>query len=234
MNTRRFFSDHPVNSGTLRITGDEYHHLKHVDRARCGDGIEVIDGRGSLYFAEIRALKNGEAAALVKGLEKKEKPPVNVIIAPSLLKPRAMSMLIEKLTEMGIDEIRPVLFSRTDEKYGPSRLKKWRRIAVQSLKVNKKLWCTGIYPPRGLDEIIEISAAAGTKLLLDISGKSGAVFEQRPPVIAVIGPPGDITAEEKDRLVKNGFKPYKINDYILKSETAAISIGAILKLGRPA
>jgi 16S rRNA (uracil1498-N3)-methyltransferase len=233
MNTRRFFTDHPVTGATLRISGDEYHHLRYVNRAKCGDQIEAIDGRGSLYFGEIQRMNYDEAVVRVEKEEKTEKPPVSAIIAPSLLKSRAMSIMIEKLTEIGVDEIRPVFFTRTDEKYSPSRLKKWHRIAVQSLKVNKKLWCTDIYPPVSLDELIELSAAAETRILLDITGKPASGNQWHPPVFSIIGPPGDLTAEERDQLVKNGFIPYKINNYVLKSETAAILIGAVLKLKHP-
>jgi 16S rRNA (uracil1498-N3)-methyltransferase len=173
-------------------------------------------------------MKSDEALVLVKKIEKSHKPPVNVIVAPSLLKQRPMNVMIEKLTELGVDEIRPVMFTRTDETYSQARLKKWNRTAGQSLKVNKRLWLTDIYPPVSIDQIIEMSRPIKTKILLDISGQNPGNVTWQFPVIAVIGPPGDITAEEREILLQNGFKPYKINDAVLKSETAAISIGAIL------
>lgn len=228
MSTRRFFSPHPLTGNTLRISGDEYHHLKNVNRAKCGELLEVIDGHGSLFTGEIQAMKSNEALVLVKKVEKSDKPPINVIVAPSLLKQRPMNVMVEKLTEIGVDEIRPVLFTRTDETYSPARLKKWNRIASQSLKVNKRLWLTDIYPPVSIEEIIEMSRPVKTKILLDIAGQSPGDFTWQFPVIAVIGPPGDIIAEEREILVQNGFTPYKINDVVLKSETAAISIGAVL------
>jgi 16S rRNA (uracil1498-N3)-methyltransferase len=229
MSTRRFFSSHPLSGNTLRINSDEYHHLKNVNRAKCGDSLEVIDGHGSLFTGEIQAMKSDEALVQVKKIEKSDKPPVNVIVAPSLLKQRPMNMMIEKLTELGVDEIRPVMFTRTDETYSPARLKKWNRIAGQSLKVNKRLWLTDIYPPVSIDQIIEMSRPIKTKILLDIPGQSPGNVIWQFPVIAVIGPPGDITAVEREILLQNGFTPYKINDVVLKSETAAISIGAVLK-----
>jgi 16S rRNA (uracil1498-N3)-methyltransferase len=229
MSTRRFFSSHPFTGNILRLSGDEYHHLKNVNRAKCGESIEVIDGQGYLFFGEIRAMKSDEALVLVKKMEKSHKPPINAIVAPSLLKKHPMNMMIEKLTEIGVDEIRPVMFTRTDETYSPVRLKKWNRIACQSLKVNKRLWLTDIYPPVSIGQIIEISRPIKTKILLDISGQNPGKVMWRFPVIAVIGPPGDITAAEREILVQNGFTSYKINDAVLKSETAAISIGAALK-----
>jgi len=228
VSTRRFFSSHPLTGNILRLCGEELHHLKNVNRTKCGDSIEVIDGQGALFFGEIQAMKSDEALVLVKKIEKSDKPPVNVIAAPSLLKQRPMNVMIEKLTEIGVDEIRPVMFTRTDETYSPKRLKKWNRIASQSLKVNKQLWLTDIYPPVSIDQIIEMSRPIKTKILLDIAGQNPGNINWQFPVIAVIGPPGDITAAEREILLKNGFTPYKINNAVLKSETAAISISAIL------
>jgi 16S rRNA (uracil1498-N3)-methyltransferase len=229
LSIRRFFSSNPCTGNTLRISGDEYHHLKNVNRAKPGDPMEVIDGKGALFIGEIQAMKSNEALVLVKKIEKSDKTPVHVIVAPSLLKQHPMNVMIEKLTEIGVDEIRPVMFTHTDETYSPARLKKWNRIACQSLKVNKRLWLTDIYPPVAIEEIIEISQPIKTKILLDIPGQNPVNVTWQFPVIAVIGPPGDITTAEREILLQNGFTPYKINDAVLKSETAAISIGAVLK-----
>jgi 16S rRNA (uracil1498-N3)-methyltransferase len=233
MNTRRFFSDSSpgVNSpgATLSINGDELHHLRHVNRAKCGDIIEVINGKGSLYTGEIRAFKPGEAIIDIKQEETCDKPGSNIIIAISILKQRPMGILIEKLSEMGIDEIQPIIFTRTDEKYNPSRLKKWQKIAIQSLKVNKRLWSTVIHEPLTFAHFITYSARFDTKLMLDISGDIATTNQWPHPILAVIGPPGDYCEDERAGLVKNGFMRYNINDAVLKSETAAISIAAILK-----
>ncbi len=233
MNTRRFIIDagsHPCGAGrAISITGDEFYHLKQVNRARRGDPVEIIDGRGSLFSGKIRGLKPHEAVVDIIKEEKTGKPPVNIIIAPSLLKQRPMSILMEKLTEMGVDEIRPVIFSRSDEKFNPPRIKKWRKVAAQSLKVNKRLWCTGIYPPVSIDQLILVSAAVKTKIVLDIAGQTSTPSLWHFPLIAVVGPPGDFTEEERERLKNSGFLSCKLNDCILKSETAAISVAAILK-----
>jgi len=226
---RRFFSEHPVDGNTIRITGDEFHHIKNVNRAKPGDPLEVIDGKGSLYFCEIKNIKSDSATAQIKIKKFQEKPPTTVIIAPSLLKQRPMNLLIEKLTELGVDQIRPVIFQRTDETYSTSKLKKWERIAGQSLKVNKRLWITDILPPISIPQLIRLAPSFKSRILLDISGGTPSLFTWLPPVIAVIGPPGDFMDQERDDLVNNGFISTSINECVLKSETAALSIAALLK-----
>lgn len=228
MTVRRFFSLHPVSGSSIRISGDEFHHLKHVNRAKSGDPLEVIDGRGTLFFCEVRTMKGNEALVDIVGQEKADQPRLRLIAAPSLLKQRSMNLMIEKLTEMGVDEIRPVMFQRTDESYSHSRLAKWQKIAVQSLKVNKRLWLTQIHAPVGIDELVESTKDIPNRLLLDMEGGYPSASSMTGPVLAVTGPPGGVTQEEHVRFIKNGFTPCKINECVLKSETAAISIAAIL------
>jgi 16S rRNA (uracil1498-N3)-methyltransferase len=228
MSTRRFFSLHPVIDNQVPITGDELHHLKRVNRIKKGDKIEVVDGKGTLYFGSIRRLKDHEAIVQITGEEKQDKPLAAITIAPSLTKKKAMNVLVEKLTEMGVDEIRPVIFNRTDEKYNPAMLKKWQRIALQSLKVNKKLWPTQVYPPVCLQELTESMKDVESKILLHVEGETSLPMGICQPVVSVVGPPGDFVPEERELLLKKGFIQIKINDSILKTETAAISIAAIL------
>jgi 16S rRNA (uracil1498-N3)-methyltransferase len=230
--TRRFFSESPATGNAegslLHIEGDEFYHLKNVNRAAPGDSIEVIDGSGSMYLCVIRQLKPNRAVVEVRQIQQSEKTPVRVIIAPSLLKQRPMNLIIEKLTELGVDEIRPVMFQRTDETYSPSRLKKWHRIAIQSLKVNKRLWTTQLYPPTTIDDLLVNADGTQTKILLDKTGDNLESVDGRFPAIAVVGPPGGFLPEEREQFIAGGFRPMKINPNNLKTETAAISIAAIL------
>ena len=216
------------------MTGEELHHLRNVNRAKNGDELEVIDAKGSLYFGRIRDIDSREAAVEIVRREYREKPPLRIIAAPSLTKKKNMSLMMEKLAELGVDEIRPVIMTRTDEKYAPSMLKKWQRIAQQSLKVNKKLWPTEIYPPVRLDELLEDAAFTGTKLLLHADGESRLPADIRCPVICLIGPPGDFVPEEVARIREKGYLMVKINDSILKTETAAVAGAAILAFSLPA
>jgi 16S rRNA (uracil1498-N3)-methyltransferase len=157
------------------------------------------------------------------------RPAVHVIIAPSLTKSHAMNWMIEKLSEMGVDEIWPIIADRTDARSGAALLEKWEKIASQSLKVNRRLWRTEVRPPISPRELVVAAAGIPTKILLEIDGKS----RLRPPVpfpaVAVIGPPGDFTAEERNRFREGGFAGCQINSAVLKTETAALAAAAILK-----
>lgn len=228
MKPRRFYSDKKSASGHIEIVSDELFHLRKVLRSKPGDPVEVFNGKGKLYSGKIETI--GKSKAIVK-IEKeivKERPPVNIIIAPSLLKKKPMILMIEKLTEMGVDEIRPVIFSRTEAAQSESSMKKWEKLAIESLKVNDNLWATRIYPPCTIEEIINGSENIKNKILLDIEGKR-ADIKDKGPFLCIVGPPGDFTHEERGMFINSGFTPVNINDSVMKVETAAFSAVSILK-----
>ncbi|MCK5004597.1 MAG: 16S rRNA (uracil(1498)-N(3))-methyltransferase [Candidatus Aminicenantes bacterium] len=228
MRPRRFYSDKRSVSGHIEIVSDELFHLRKVLRSKPGDPVEVFNGNGKLFSGKIETI--GKSKAIVK-IEKeivKEKPPVNIIIAPSLLKKKPMSLMIEKLTEMGVDEIHPVIFSRTEAEFSGSSMKKWEKLAVESLKVNDNLWASRIYPPCTIEEIINRSENIKNKILLDIEGKR-AYIKDKGPFLCIVGPPGDFTPEEREMFISSGFTPVNINESVMKVETAAFSAVSILK-----
>jgi 16S rRNA (uracil1498-N3)-methyltransferase len=229
MGLRRFFSPSEIINDQVNIDGEEYHHVANVMRCRPGDELEIINGRGRLLHGRISALKNHCLQVKVLRFEKFPMPKPRIIIAPSLTRGHAMNWLIEKLTEMGVDEIRPLLCERTDVSYNAAQLRRWEKIAAQSLKVNRKYWLTRIFPPVSPAEIVVQAEKTPGKVLLDIDAekKTGQVFPF--PVLAVIGPPGDFSENEKKMFRGNDFVPILINDCILKTETAALAIAAIYK-----
>ncbi len=227
MSIRRFITDHPVGGSQAVISGDELHHLRAVNRARSGDIIEVLDGNGALYTGEIRKLSGSEALVDISEVTTQPRPPIHFIIAPSLTKKKNMSVMVEKLSQLGVGEIRPIICSRTDEAFSPSMLKKWRRITLQALKVTKQLWATQISEPITLERLVENTTTIPSRLLFDFDGTPGLPAGLAEPVLSVVGPPGGFTPEEIRQLTAAGFVKYKINDGILKTETAAIAITAI-------
>ena len=226
---RRFFSDFNSRAGNISITGDELFHLKNVLRGKRGDPVEVTNGRGKLIYGEIENIISDRATIRIKKMRSEKKPPITVMIAPSLLKKKPMNLLIEKLSELGVDEIRPVVYQRSDMGYTDSGPEKWQKIAIQSIKVSDRLWVPEVFAPMDIEEMMALSRRARTKIFLDLKSDQREHITWLPPVLALIGPPGDFTEREREMILRNGFRPLRINECTLKTETAAISIAAFLK-----
>lgn len=229
MGERRFFSANEAVDGRIAIDGDEFHHIVRVMRYRVGDELEIVNGRGRLSSGRIAAIKGRSLQFAVQGFEDFPLPAPRVIIAVSLTKGHAMNWLIEKLSEMGVDEIRPLVCERTDVAWNAAQLRRWDKIAAQSLKVNRRYWLTRILSPVSPADLMAVAENLPQKVLLDLEATSRLAAPAAWPVLAAVGPPGDFSAAEKEAFRANGFLPALVNDAILKTETAALAVAAILK-----
>ena len=228
MGDRRFFSAGEALDGRIAIDGDEFHHIVRVMRYRVDDELEIVNGRGRLSSVRIVAVKGRSLQALVQGFEDFPQPAPRVSIAVSLTKGHAMNWLIEKLSELGVDEIRPLVCERTDVAWSPAQLRRWEKIAAQSLKVNRKYWLTRILPPVAPAGLIAAAKETPGKVLLDIAATGRLQPPCAWPVLAAVGPPGDFSDAEREMFVAGGFLPVLVGDAILKTETAALAVAAIL------
>ncbi len=226
MTGRRFLAALSTDNHTLVIDGEEHHHLARVMRARTGMEIEAVNGLGDWFRARILRIGQQRIEAAVLQHEHEQRPPTRLILAPSVLKKRPMDLMLEKLCELGVDEIVPVRFERSDSDCAEQVPDRWQRIALQALKVNRRLWPTRIRAALSLEALIQSSSGIPARVVMEISGQS-APPEEQEPILCVIGPPGDFTPRELAELRGAGFRPWRINDGTLRSETAAIAAAAV-------
>jgi len=229
MTGRRFLTGSGSDAETLVIDGEEYHHLARVMRARRGMEIEAVNGRGDWFLARITRMVKGRAEALVLRRQREECRPTRLIIAPSILRKRPMDLMLEKLCELGVDEIRPVCFNRSDTDCLEEVPDRWRRVALQAIKVNRRLWPTRILPPTDVSALLKTCTGIPGRLVLEITGPVMDPDTDTTPLLCVIGPPGDFADEEITALKKAGFAPWRINPGVLRTETAAIAAAAMLQ-----
>jgi len=228
MHLRRFFIPGPVTTGAQPIEGGEYHHLKTVLRAKPGVEVELVDGQGHLGTGKIARLESRQAIVEVTRVETAPPRATGVVVACPPLKHHAMNWMVEKLCELGVDEIRPVRFLRTDGTTATDSRARWQMLAEQALKVNRRLWKTEIAPLATLDELLADVAPFPRRIAGDLAGAPWPTDRLPRPTLLLIGPPGDITAEEWRPIDAAGFTRHRLGSALLKAETAAIAAAALL------
>lgn len=96
------------------ITGSDIHHIKDVLRMKIGDQLELLDGTGKIYEAKISELKKDKIICEILSAHIEEsEPKIKVTLAQCLSKSKKMELIIQKCTELGIDQIIPTLSERT-------------------------------------------------------------------------------------------------------------------------
>jgi len=222
-----------ISGDEILLNETESKHAIRVLRLQNGNRVQVIDGTGGFYEAEITDAnqKKCRLSVLKSQLEFGKKDfHLHIAIAPTKNIDR-FEWFLEKATEIGIDEITPLLTSHSERKtINPERQEK---ILVSAMKQSLKA-----YLPK-LNEITPIK-----HLIVNNKSKSkyiaycddiqkihlkDAVIRGQDTLI-LIGPEGDFSPEEVNLAVENGFKVVSLGAARLRTETAGIVACNIVNL----
>lgn len=216
-----------ITSEEYVLSQEESWHCTKVLRLVIGDRVHLIDGRGGLYEAEIvnEAKKSVTLRVLKTTREyQQRKHHLHIAIAPTKNIDR-IEWFLEKATEVGIDQITPLLCERSERKVvKEDRLNKVITSAVkQSLQAYHPL----LNPMTSLREFIS-SAPAGYKMIAHCVDDEPRKFisELTQPggnYLILIGPEGDFSANEIELALQNDFNPLTLGNTRLRTETAALA-----------
>ncbi|CAA9470164.1 MAG: 16S rRNA (uracil(1498)-N(3))-methyltransferase [uncultured Rubrobacteraceae bacterium] len=217
----RVFSDMRLSPGDrLRLPDEEGHHLFKVLRARAGETIEVVDGAGRLFLAE---LTEGREAAVSE-----ERPAPEdgggVTLYQAVPKGRHMDLVVEKATELGVGAIVPLATDhgvvRLDR--GDGKVERWRRVALAAARQSQRL---------RIPEVREVVPFAGA---VEEAGAAGVLLHNGPdlspleegltsgPVSLFVGPEGGFGSGELALAVEKGVRLASLGPFRLRSETAGM------------
>ena len=210
----------------------DINHVKNVFRKNIGDKLRAVDGKNE-YFCKIEEID--EKHIKLKIIEKKEdKFSLNIKIDAgiSILKGDKMDLTIQKLTELGINKIIPILANRCVVKLDKKK-DRWDNISKEALKQ-----CQGVNPTI-IDDIKKMNELEFEKYDLIIvpyeSEKNIYIKEilknkdkEIKNILYIIGPEGGFENEEIELLKKREAKIISLGNRILSAETAAIVTGGVI------
>lgn len=207
---------------------DESRHAVSVMRVKVGDPIRVADGHGREFEAEVTAVKKGRVAVRVRREAVKSEVTYRFAVAPAVLKPDRMELLIEKSCELGATAILPIVTERTivrlDLKRWESKVDRWKRIAAEACKQCGLTTVPQIHEPQLFPTFVSSMRHHGRVLIPTLTGKGVGIVEalgQAPSdVLVLIGPEGDFTPREVEQAVERGAVPVRFGPLVLRSETA--------------
>lgn len=230
-----FFADpSDVDGDRLVLVDDEAHHVS-VRRYRKGDTLEVIDGCGMAYDAQIETLsgKRVEARITARYPERGESP-VSLHLVAAVPKGSRFDFVVEKGTEVGVHTFRPVWTERGVARpdAGGTKTARWQRVARAACKQSGRSRLPAIESPAPLVDVAQQLASTCDRLLVadpetDI-GIDQAVGANVRSVALCIGPEGGFGAEERAMLTGLGARSFTWGERILRAETAAVVLSALV------
>lgn len=227
----------PAAGSQLTLRRSEARHLLVARRARPGDRLEVFDGKGRAWEAEMISGREGEAlCTVVRELPAAPGARPRLALAAAVPRPRRMAFLVEKCAELGIDELLPVAWGRSSRAGSEKALARWRRLAESAAKQSRHSALMHVSEPLSPEGLAELVPGFDRVLLFDTSGglpprEALAGLPAGARLLALVGPEGGLAetdlaavrAAAGDRLVS-----VNLGAGVLRVETAAVAVAAIV------
>lgn len=228
---RRFFLDRNCLTGnSALITGTEAHHLIAVLRLQPGTLIELFDGHGGVYRAELTEITAGVAKVrILSASEQSDWLTAPLTLAMGLLKGKKMDFLVQKATELGVYRFHPLLTKYSEKRDVRERQQeRWQRIMLEACKQCNRSQPMEILPLQELPEYDP--TAVSLKWMFWEQEHRQSVPNTLPggtqPLCLLIGPEGGFHPREVELMQERGFLTLSLGQRTLRAETAAL--GAIV------
>ena len=221
------------NNNCLILENEDLHHIKNVMRNKIGDLIECVYDE-KLYICQINDL-NDNSVEILETKEEDNELKYDITIAVALVKEQKMDLILQKLTELGINRIIPVSMERSIVKLDKDKFNKkkerWIKICKEASEQSKRNKIPEITTLMTIDEIGKLQF--DQKFVCSTINKENLVNnylqdnKTYAKMIFAIGPEGGISPKEEEKLMSNGFIPISLGSRIMRVETAAIYIASV-------
>lgn len=217
------------SQGTINLTEEIRKHAVTVLRMQVGEKLVLTDGKGCSAAADI--LQADKKQLMVALGEKIVHPalPKKMILGISLLKNTArFEWMLEKVTEIGITAIIPLLAERTERQH--FRQERFQQILVSACLQSGQFHFPILHEPVKLATVFSMDLPPNKFIAHCMEGNKPQLTGQSLDSILLIGPEGDFTAEELALTIQYNFEPVGLGESRLRTETAGI-VGAVLLRG---
>jgi len=215
---------------------DNSKHIVQVLRMKKGEKLNLTDGKGNLITTEITRDHKKHCEVRILAASDQQQATRKITIAISLLKNSSrFEWFLEKATEIGINEIIPLVCKRSEkQKFREERMK---NILVGAMLQSQQCWLTVLHKPIDYQllfrqqDVIDASQKFIAHCIEDEKRNlSDLVNESLPSQIILIGPEGDFTSEEVQLAVQNHFTTVSLGETRLRAETAGMVAATLIRI----
>lgn len=217
----------------------ELHHLRDVLRLRAGDPVECFDGAGREYAGTIAQVLKRSVRVAIDRERAAPSEPLMTWLLPALVKGDRFDWLVQKATELGVARISPIVTRhgtvRVAPEQGRAKGARWRRIAQEAAKQCGRSRLPVIDEPQPFESAVASLQHVPLALIPTLAATAiplAELLKSRPATAetaVLIGPEGDFSRDEIVFAERHGVRPVSLGPLVLRSETAAIALVAILR-----
>ena len=215
-----------INSDEYTLSKEESRHCIQALRKKIGDLIYLVDGKGGFYKATLIDDHRKSCHLKIDKVERnygKSDLHIHIAIAPTKMNER-FEWFLEKSTEIGINEITPIICERSERKV--LRLERMNKILVAAMKQSKQAYLPKLNAAVSFDSFV-INNTVEERYIAhcienDDKKQLKEVIKKDADTLVLIGPEGDFSPKEIDHALKHGFSAVSLANNRLRTETAAI------------
>ena len=225
-NIRLFYSKSLSLNLTDKLDKSQSHYVSKVMRLKEKEVFSLFNSSGEWEAKILNITKSIVEFNVTKQLRHKENTK-DLWLAFSPIKSNYFNFMIQKATELGVTKFLPIIFERTIvRKINKERLEK---VIIEAAEQSNRITVPSIEDPQKLKSFLNNDMDL---IFTDINTTNTKIETKKlttKPTCVIIGPEGDFSEEERQEILEfNGVQPIKINQNILRSETAVISALSII------
>ena len=242
MPARRFFvRDRHAAGETVAVEGGDAHKIVHVLRLRTGESIEVVDSAAQLFAASVQIDGDRVHAHLETLIASAPDEPAIIDVAQGIPKGAKMDYVVEKLGELGVHRLYPLMSERTIADAGTAKLHRWRRLAQAASTQSGRRDVLAVEEPLSIRDLYERMSEYDLVLFPWEAAVPEPPGRRLPSlvigarrILVAIGPEGGFSHAEAEGARAAGAQLLSLGPRILRTETAALVTVALLwyELGR--
>ena len=229
-NVRLFFAKSLSLNLSSKLNKSQSHYLAKVMRAKVGESFSLFNQSGE-WEAKINEILKGivEFTVLKKLREKDNEKDIWLAFTP--IKSNFFSFMIQKATELGVTKFLPIITDRTIvRKINYERIEK---IIIEASEQSNRIKVPKVEKTQNLNSFLEKNNNKINIIFGDLNTENQnldpKIKKENKPICIIIGPEGDFTESEREQILNfKDVQSLKINNNILRTETAAISAISIV------
>lgn len=233
---RRFYA--PKTSflnGTVTLDQDEAKHLRDVLRLKPGDEIAVFDGEGYEFLCRVETIAKKESiAAVIKQIDASApESPLQLTLASVVIPGDKYDLIVQKAVELGVTKFVPLASIRSEVKLTDldKKLTRWRRIGLDASKQCGRARLMSIEVPQNVADLLAETRSYNCPKIFfsEREGSKLPELSELTELVIIIGPKGGWDDAELKTAQDNDFNIVTLGGRIMRAETAAIALTAILQ-----
>jgi 16S rRNA (uracil1498-N3)-methyltransferase len=239
MRMHRFFlAGSLADQQEVQVTDDLFRYMGRVLRLTAGAEVMVFDGSGAQWPAVITALARSQLTLrLGTASHPACESPLPIRLMQAVSRGDRMDFAVQKASELGAREIQPVLARhgvvQLQGAQAARRMAHWQQVAVSACEQSGRTRPPAVSLPRDLPQALAELPVDGPRWILVAEAAHTLGADPAPAttdtITVLIGPEGGFSDDEQAMAVTHGFQPRRLGPRVLRTETAAVAVLAVLQ-----